>query len=387
MKVSTEQVMAIGGRQAKREICAMVADFINQHGAYNKLNSALRIKHFLGQTAVESGYFSRLDENLSYSARRIRQVWPRRFKSVAAAQPYARNPRALANKVYGGRMGNRGKDNAGWEYRGSSIKQITGFSNFAEFTKWIQSKVPGAPDFTKEPDKLRSLEWAVWPAVWYWVERGCWRYADRDAVKALTKRINGGYNGLNLRINATAKAGRVLKMKDLPAPEKKPPKQPDPRLKEYQSKLKTLSLQLNDLALDPGAADGWNGPKTMAATKVFQCRYGLARDGIIGPKTRAAIDHALQTVVDAPAVEVQIDKPVVPESVDQEVKRKTGRWGWLTSIFGGSGVGAATFFGMEWQTVLAIGGISVLVLFMIILMRNQIASAIKTIRTEIEGAV
>ncbi len=151
MNITTEQVMAIGGKRAKREISAMVADFINRHGAEYKLDTAQRVKHFLGQCAVESGYFSRLDENLSYSGKRLKQVWPSRFRNAADVRRCTRNPRALANHVYGGRMGNRGKPNAGWLYRGSSIKQITGYENFRDFTRWIQSILPGRARLYKRP--------------------------------------------------------------------------------------------------------------------------------------------------------------------------------------------------------------------------------------------
>ena len=72
-------------------------------------------------------------ENMSYSAERIRQVWPSRFGSVQEARPYARNPRGLANKVYNGRMGNRTGTDDGWHFRGNGMGQITGRYNH---TKW-----------------------------------------------------------------------------------------------------------------------------------------------------------------------------------------------------------------------------------------------------------
>lgn len=78
------------------------------------------------------GRMQPISENLNYSAKRMTQVWPSRFPTVAAAQPYANNPKALANKVYGGRLGNDGP-NDGWRYRGRGLAQITGKTNYAKF--------------------------------------------------------------------------------------------------------------------------------------------------------------------------------------------------------------------------------------------------------------
>jgi len=86
-----------------------------------------RICHFLAQCFVESSGFTDAEEDLSYSAKRLTQVWPKRFPTIESAQPYARNPEALANKVYGGRMGNT-ESGDGWKYRGG-LKQLTGKDN------------------------------------------------------------------------------------------------------------------------------------------------------------------------------------------------------------------------------------------------------------------
>lgn len=77
-----------------------------------------RICHFLAQCFVESRGFTDVEEDLSYSAKRLVQVWPKRFPTIESAAPYAHNPEALANKVYGGRMGNTDPGD-GWKFRGA----------------------------------------------------------------------------------------------------------------------------------------------------------------------------------------------------------------------------------------------------------------------------
>lgn len=78
------------------------------------------------------GRFSAVTENLNYSAKRLTQVWPSRFPTIAAATPFANNPQALANKVYGGRMGNTGP-NDGFRYLGRGLVQITGKDNYRKY--------------------------------------------------------------------------------------------------------------------------------------------------------------------------------------------------------------------------------------------------------------
>ncbi len=87
-------------------------------------------------------------ENLNYSAERLTEVWPSRFPTIASAKPFARNPRKLANKVYGGRMGNTGPDD-GWLYRGRGLPQITGKENYEKF------------GLAKTPEKAAEMATAI----------------------------------------------------------------------------------------------------------------------------------------------------------------------------------------------------------------------------------
>ncbi|MCJ2108014.1 peptidoglycan-binding protein [Methylobacterium sp. E-041] len=163
------------------------------------ITTPLRLAHFLAQVSVESGGLAKLEEGLSYSASRLVEVWPNRLPTVAAATPYARNPKALAIKVYGGRLGNKASPSTdGWDFRGSGGLQTTGRANFAEL---------GAD---ANPDRLRTPDGFLAPALHYWNSRGCNALADRDDVVGISVKINGGTNGLSDRKARLAAAKRVF---------------------------------------------------------------------------------------------------------------------------------------------------------------------------------
>lgn len=289
MLVTAQQVKQISLNYGRNDICEMVAKTITEVGDKYFLDTPIRIKHFLGQCCIESTFFTKLEENLNYSAKRMTEVWPNRFPTLDSAATYANNPIALANKTYGGRMGNTAP-NSGWNYRGSSLKQITGFDNFDAFNKWIHTLFPNAPDFVKNPDFLRTLEWSVWPGIWYWVSNKCYLFADKDDVKGLTRAINGGLTGYEERVKATAVAGKIFNMKTNPAPTPAPPKTPDPLLMEYQNKMLKLSVAAKQPSWNPGKPDGWMGTNTKKAVESLQSYCKLLVDGKPGPNTRKAID-------------------------------------------------------------------------------------------------
>ncbi|MDR4127000.1 glycoside hydrolase family 19 protein [Yanghanlia caeni] len=163
---------------------------------YN-ITEPLHVAAFLAQIGVESGALSRLTENLNYSAPRLRQVWPSRFKSDAVAQRYANNPRDLANYVYGSRMGNQPGSDDGWNYRGRGLKQLTGRDNYTEY-----QRASGVPVLAN-PDYLVRYDYAADSAAWFWHSRGCGGFVDRGDWQGLTKRINGGLNGHSERMART----------------------------------------------------------------------------------------------------------------------------------------------------------------------------------------
>lgn len=161
----------------------------------------LRVAHFMAQVLHESSGLTIQFENLNYSAERLPKVWPKRFQPTGSLNPadYAHNPQKLANEVYGGRMGNT-EPNDGFTYRGRGLLQLTGRESYAESTKAVQSLDPGAPDFVVDPDAVISAQWCLVVAASEWHSKGCNALADQDAIRAITKAINGGQIGLAERM-------------------------------------------------------------------------------------------------------------------------------------------------------------------------------------------
>lgn len=181
------------------ELGAAAAKYFPAH----QVDTPRRIADFLAQSSVETLGFTRLVENLNYRAGRIREVWPTRFASVAAAEPFAHNPEALATKVYGGRFGNN-KTGDGFKYRGRGTKQTTFADNYAEVERITGLPVLADPDLLAEPDT------GMLAGCIYWRERGCAALADAGDFVGLTQRINGGTNGLADRKAARQRASLIL---------------------------------------------------------------------------------------------------------------------------------------------------------------------------------
>ncbi|HSP97597.1 MAG TPA: glycoside hydrolase family 19 protein [Candidatus Dormibacteraeota bacterium] len=170
-----------------------------QHG----IDTPLRVAHFLAQVLHESGLLRIVEENLNYSAEGLRRVFPRYF-TAAQAERYARQPPAIANRVYGGRLGNGDEASGdGFRYRGRGLIQLTGKANYRAFADWLGSDVVAAPERV-------AGECAVHGAVFYWTLRSINEPADADDVREVTRRINGGFIGLPERIRLLDAAKRAL---------------------------------------------------------------------------------------------------------------------------------------------------------------------------------
>jgi putative chitinase len=167
------------------------------------MNTPERQAAFIGQCMHESGKFKTLQENLNYSADRLHVVWPSRFPTVESAKPYDRNPQKIANRVYGGRMGNGTEETGeGYKYRGRGLIQLTGKDNYVNAAKALDADLVNNPDLVSEP------KYAALTAGWFWNKRNLNVEADAKDYMGMTKKINGGVIGLNERI---ANINSVLK--------------------------------------------------------------------------------------------------------------------------------------------------------------------------------
>jgi putative chitinase len=170
-----------------------------------EINTPLRMAAFIGQCAHESGNFKTLRENLNYSAESLCKVWPSRFPTLDVAKPYHRNPDMIANKVYGGRMGNGTEETGdGSLYCGRGLIQLTGKDNYR-----LASDALGE-DLVSSPDLVCGPRYAALTAGWYWNKRGLNKEADAKDYEGMTKKINGGTIGLEDRKKHIAEALAVL---------------------------------------------------------------------------------------------------------------------------------------------------------------------------------
>lgn len=197
-------------RQPDGAIRAMAVEAVRTLPRHGITDTPERMAEFLAETTHESGGYTRFDESLRYSAKRLMAVWPKRFPTLASALPYAWDPTdpdredvALANLVYGARMGNDANgtdDNDGWDHRGRGILQHTG----AEEYRILRQDLGFEPDDVADPAK------AVVAAADYWTRRGLNKLADRGDFTGLRRAINGGTIGLGEVAVARARELAIL---------------------------------------------------------------------------------------------------------------------------------------------------------------------------------
>jgi putative chitinase len=188
----------------KEQLSSLIGNNPNLDGWYEALSSVLpeyeidsphRVAAFIAQCTHESGGFKRLKENLNYRWESLRKVFPKYFPTDELAQEYAHKQEQIANRVYGGRMGNGDESSGdGFRYCGRGLIQLTGKNNYTKFAESIDMAVEEVPAL------LETFEGAVKSACWFWKTNNLNQYADAGDILTMTKRINGGTIGLEDRI-------------------------------------------------------------------------------------------------------------------------------------------------------------------------------------------
>lgn len=186
----------------------------NWHNALSQLlpdydiNTPQRIAAFVAQCAHESGGFTALKENLNYKPATLRRIFPKYFPNDAIAAEYCsrlNKQAAIANRVYANRMGNGSEesgDPARWIGRG--LIQLTGRTNYQNFADSVEMDISDVPEY------LATFEGAAQSACWFWETNNLNKWADAGDIKELTRRINGGYIGLDDRIKHYKHALHVM---------------------------------------------------------------------------------------------------------------------------------------------------------------------------------
>jgi len=185
-------------------------DAVVQTCAEFEINTPERVAAFIAQTAHESGGYTMLSENLNYKAATLAACWPNRFAVLGAdkkpikengkmvptavANAIAGKPEIIANMVYANRMGNGTTESGeGWKYRGRGLKQLTGKDNYARCGAAL------GVDLVLQPDLLLEPLAAARSAGWFWKANNLSSFADVEDIKGMTKKINGGFIGLEQR--------------------------------------------------------------------------------------------------------------------------------------------------------------------------------------------
>jgi len=161
-----------------------------------KIQTPLRLAHFLAQCSHESAGFARVEENLNYSAKRLLQVFPKYFTEESAIK-YEHNGIMIASRVYADRIGNRDETSQdGWKFRGRGYIQLTGKENYEKFGSKVSENLLTDPD-------LVATKYPLLSAAWFWDSKNLNEIADagstENEVALITKKVNGGYHGLEER--------------------------------------------------------------------------------------------------------------------------------------------------------------------------------------------
>lgn len=262
-----------------------------------------RLQYFLAQLGHESSGLTHKEENLSYSASRLTEIWPSRFPTLEVAKKYERNPEKLANFVYGGRLGNVNPGD-GYKFRGRGYIQLTGRETYREVGKIAGLDLENDPDLAAKPENAVKIACAYWS--WKKLNATC----DVGDFTALTKKINGGTNGLSDRMDWLTKVQNVLKAvtsdQPAPTPSKPPvtnpvPPKPQPKPTTQPATGESATTLSNNAVLEAqkkllklgyyqGVMDGIYNQLLRAALWSFQKDEDLPQTGRLDERTRMELN-------------------------------------------------------------------------------------------------
>ena len=170
----------------------------------------VRAAHFFAQTSHETGNFRLFTENLNYSAKGLQSTFKKYFPTLEKALLYQRKPQQIANLVYASRMSNGNEASGdGWKFRGRGALQTTGKANYQALSNYLKN-----PEIMVNPDLVES-EFAFESAIFFFDKNKLWSICDEgisdNTILKISKRINGGTNGLEDRIKKTKQYFNFIK--------------------------------------------------------------------------------------------------------------------------------------------------------------------------------
>lgn len=189
--ITLELLQGIAPKTKSSVLQKFVAPLQDVCDYYEITQTVNRLAAFLAQVSHESGGFNAVKENLNYGAKGLRTTFGKYFPTDELAKQYERKPEKIANRVYGNRMGNGPESSGdGYRYCGRGLIQLTGKDNYVRFAAALEISIDECVQYMETPEGACSS------AGWFWDNNRLNTYCDRGDFIGLTKRINGGTNGL-----------------------------------------------------------------------------------------------------------------------------------------------------------------------------------------------
>ena len=306
IRLTAETLARFAPRAQEKYVRAFSTKGDETLGRYGINANATRVAHFLAQISHESNGFAVDVENLNYSASRLLQVFPKYYSSSGAAEADARKPELIANRVYGNRLGNASPGD-GYRYRGRGIIQLTGRDNYRTYGRKLGIDLEGNPDLATDGETAIAVAACFWDSCAKVNGLSMNQLADGGRIEDITKRINGGFNGIADRKTRFENAWGIW------GSGRAPRSAGDSGLLQRGldgPRVRALETNLTRAGYDPGPVDGIFDGRTERAVMLYQMDRGLNVDG------RA--DAALQKRLEA---EPAVQAPPAPVPAESEGRR------------------------------------------------------------------